>query len=187
MRSTLLLTAAAASLALVAAAGQAQAQSVTGTVQVNGSVANRCLFVTDNVVLDLGELSLQTGDVAAIGRLDGVKLTSRTATLNGWCNGVSATMAVEAQPIFNTSFTDAAPTGFERRIDYTATASAAPAGGAVSASDSTLATGGGSASTTGIFASDIVVSFADAATPAGGRLVAGSYSGSVAVTLAPAT
>ncbi|AYV47734.1 hypothetical protein CFHF_12135 [Caulobacter flavus] len=187
MRSSLLLTVAAASLALAAAAGQAQAQSVTGTVQVNGTVANRCLFVTDNVVLDLGELSLQTGDVSAIGRLDGVKLTSRTATLNGWCNGVSATMAVEAQPIFNTSFTSTAPTGFERRIDYTATATASPGSGSVAASDSTLASGGGAASTTGIFASDIVVSFADAATPAGGRLVSGSYSGSVAVTLAPAT
>lgn len=187
MRHPIILSAAAASLALACGAGAALAQTATGTVQVNGTVANRCLFVTGDVVLDLGELSLLSGDTAAIGRLDGAKLTSRTATLNGWCNGVSASMAVEALPILNTSFTDAAPTGFDRRVDYTATATASPAGGAVSASDSTLAAGGGAGSTTGVFSSDIVVSFADPATPTSGRLVAGSYAGSVIVTLSPAT
>lgn len=187
MRHRLLLSVAAASLALACGAGPALAQTATGTVQVNGSVANRCLFVTGDVVLDLGELALLSGDNAALGRLDASKLTSRTATLNGWCNGVSASMAVEALPLLNTSFTDAAPSGFDRRVDYTATATAQPASGSVSASDSTLTSGPGAASTTGIFSSDITVSFADAATPAGGRLVAGTYGGSVVVTLSPST
>lgn len=187
MRHPIILSAAAASLVLACGAGAALAQTATGTVQVNGTVANRCLFVTGDVVLDLGELSLLSGDTTAIGRLDGAKLTSRTATLNGWCNGVSASMAVEALPLLNTSFTDAAPAGFDRRVDYTATATASPAGGAVSASDSTLATGSGPGSATGLFSSDIVVGFADPATPTSGRLVAGSYAGSVIVTLSPAT
>ena len=187
MRQSIVLPVVAASRALACTAGPALAQTATGTVQVNGSVANRCLFVSGDVVLDLGELALVSGDTATLGRLDPAKLTSRSATLNGWCNGVSANMAVEALPILNTSFTEAAPSGFERRIDYVATATAAPSGGAVAATDTTLTGGGGVASTTGIFSSDIVVSFADAATPSGGRLIAGSYSGSVIVTLSPTT
>ena len=187
MRHSILLPIVSASLVLAWTTGPALAQSATGTVQVNGSVANRCLFVSGDVVLDLGELALVSGDTATLGRLDAAKLTSRSATLNGWCNGVSATMAVEALPILNTSFTDAAPSGFERRIDYVATATATPSGGAVAAADTTLTSGGGVASTTGIFSSDIALSFAEAATPTGGRLVAGSYSGSVIVTLSPTT
>jgi type 1 fimbria pilin len=187
MRHKILLSVAAASLALACGAGPALAQSQTGTVQVNGTVADRCLFVTGDVVLDLGELALLSGETTALGRLDASKVTSRTATLNGWCNGVSANMAVEALPILNTSFAEAAPSGFDRRIDYTATATAEPAGGAVSASDSTLTSGGGAASTTGIFSSDITVSFATPATPTGGRLISGSYAGSVVVTLSPVT
>ena len=186
MRHKILLPAAAASLALACGAG-ALAQTATGTVQINGTVANRCLFVTGDVVLDLGELALLSGDTTALGRLDASKVTSRTATLNGWCNGVSANMAVEALPILNTDFAEAAPSGFDRRIDYTATATAQPAGGAVSASDSTLTGGGGAANTTGIFSSDIIVSFATPATPTGGRLISGSYAGSVVVTLSPVT
>jgi hypothetical protein len=187
MRHKILLSAAAASLALACGVGPTLAQSATGTVQVNGTVANRCLFVTGDVVLDLGELALLSGDTTALGRLDASKVTSRTATLNGWCNGVSASMAVEALPIVNTDFAEAAPSGFDRRIDYTATATAHPAGGAVSAADSTLTGGAGTASATGVFSSDIVVSFATPATPTSGRLISGAYAGSVVVTLSPVT
>lgn len=187
MKHPITLCVLSASLVLAGAAGPSWAQSstATGTVEVTGSVANRCLFVTGDVVLDLGELALLSGDASAIGRLDGTKLTSRTATLNGWCNGVAAEMAVEAFPLLNTSFTDTPPTGFDRRIDYTATATASPSSGAVSANDTTLSSGQGSSTTTGIFSSDITVTFTDPTAPGGGRLISGPYSGSVVVTLSP--
>jgi hypothetical protein len=165
-------------LALPAAliAGPAMAQSaVTGTVNIDGSVANRCLFTLPNATISLGEISL-----ASNGKLDVSKVNGKNATLTGWCNGTAATMSVTSTQLTTPT---AATAGFDNRVDYTGTAVA----NAVSASDSSLVAGAGTASTVGQFTGNIVVTLSAASSPANGLMVAGAYTGNVLVTLTPST
>jgi hypothetical protein len=147
---------------------------VTGTVYINGEVANRCQFTTDNKTISLGELT------GTDGKLDASVVNGQTETLVGWCNGTAAEMSVEADPIVNTSYTGSAVNGFTTTVNYTATANA----NSMDADDDSASEGPGSAVNVGIFTGDIDVTLSDAGTD-GGLLVAGSYSGEVRVTLSP--
>jgi hypothetical protein len=163
-------------LAAIPAAAQ-----TTGTVNVDGSVAGRCLFTTPSATISVGEMAVQgTGSTA--GKLNAAVIEGQTRTLVGWCNGSASTMSVETLPLMNTGFAPAAPTGFDKRVDYTATAVA----NAVSADDSSIAGGAGAASTVGLFTGDVAVTLSGASSPTGGLLVAGTYQGQVIVTLSPA-
>ena len=164
-------------------AGAACAQPVTGSVTINGTVASRCQFTTSNAVLNIGEMSVTSGSGASLGTFDHTTLDGKSAVLNGWCNGAGATMTVQAFPMLNTAFTGTLPSGFDDRVDYTATATE----NSISANASSLSTSPGTPSTAGIFSSNITVSFSNSATPGGGKMIAGPYTGSVNVTLAPAT
>ena len=176
----IVLLAALAAIAIPASASFAD--DVTGTVTVNGTVADRCLFTTGSVVLNIGEMAQAAGGNA--GKLNTTSVTSQNAQLTGWCNGTAATIAVQANALTNAA---SAPTGFDNKVDYTATATAHPTSGDVAVSDSSTSAGASSPSTVGIFTSNIDVSFTTPASPTGGLLVAGSYTGSVVVTLSPAT
>lgn len=172
----------AVALASMLAAQPALAQSApaTGEVTIVGSVADRCLFTLPSKLIDLGELSLAGTDGSA-GKLDTSKVDGATETLQGWCNGTAATMSVEAFAIENTSFTSAAPSGFDRVINFTATATA----NAADAEDDSATAGAGTAVPVGMFTGDIDVVLSDSSTPGGGLLVAGDYEGLVRVTLTP--
>jgi len=176
-----LLKFAVAALAASALAGPAFAQS-TGTVTVDGTVADRCLFTDPADVISVGELALPGSDANA-GRLDASKINNESRTLVGWCNGTAATMTVEAQPLLNSDFTGAAPAGFDQRIDFTASAAANSA----TATDSSTAAspGAGAAVNVGMFTGNVVVTLSSPTTPGGGLLVAGDYNGQVLVTLTP--
>ncbi|MFL6858667.1 MAG: hypothetical protein ACJ8DZ_05435 [Allosphingosinicella sp.] len=164
-----LLTAATILAAIPAAAS---AQDVTGTVTINATVAQKCLFTTPSATITIPELA------GADGKLDPATVNGQTKTLVGWCNGTAATMAVAATPI-----TTAAPGGasFDNRVDYTATALA----NAVSANDTSTIAGAGTPQTVGVFSGDIVVTLSGAASPGGKLLLAGAYTGNVTVTLSP--
>lgn len=151
----------------------------TGTVAIDGSVADRCLFTSDSATISLGELS-QGGTGGSAGKLDTGKVNTKSATLSGWCNGSAATMSVEAQPLLNVDTTDA-PTGFDRRVDYTATATA----NSVDGSDTSTTGGAGASVDVGLFTGEIPVVLSEASSPTGGLLVAGTYQGQVLVTLTP--
>lgn len=170
MRSTFVI--AALGLPLVASAASAQ---VTGTVAINGTVANRCSLSINSQTISLGEMS-QTAD----GRLNTAVVNGQNRTLTGFCNGATARMTVEAQPLLNPA---AAAAGFDNRVDYTATAVA----NSVSGTDSSLASspGAGSSVAVGAFAGNIVVTLSAASSPNNGVLVAGGYNGQVLVTLTP--
>jgi hypothetical protein len=169
-----------AAIAALSIGAPAMAQDVTGTVSIDGSVADRCLFTTDNAVISVGELALG-GAGANAGRLDTTRLDGQTRTLVGWCNGTAATIEVEALPLLNTDFTGTPPAGFDRRVDITATAEA----NNVTATDSSLNAGAGAATTVGLFTGSIDVTLSNSSTPTNGLLVAGSYVGQVLVTLSP--
>lgn len=161
-------------LPALAVASPALAQSATGTVNIDGSVANRCMFTLPNATISLGELSL-----ASNGKLDPAKVNGKTATLTGWCNGTASTMTVTTTQLTTPT---AATTGFDNRVDYTGTAVA----NAVSGSDSSLTAGAGTPVTVGQFTGNIVVTLSAASSPTSGLMVAGAYTGNVQVTLAPA-
>ena len=158
----------------VASPALAQTGSATGTVNIDGSVANRCVFTLPNATISLGELSL-----ASTGKLDPAKVNGRTATLTGWCNGTASTMTVATTQLTTPT---TATAGFDNRVDYTGTAVA----NSVSGSDSSLTAGAGSPVTVGQFSGNIVVTLSAASSPTGGLMVAGTYTGNVQVTLAPA-
>jgi hypothetical protein len=169
-----------ASLAALSMASQVAAQEVTGTVNIDGSVADRCLFTTDNAVISVGELALG-GAGSTAGRLDATKLDGQTRTLVGWCNGTAATIEVEALALQNTSFTGTPPAGFDRRIDITASATA----NNVTATDSSITAGSGAPATVGLFTGAIDVTLSNSSSPTNGLLIAGDYVGQVLVTLTP--
>lgn len=167
-------------LALCSQGLAAQSAPVEGEVTIIGRVADRCLFTVPSKVIDLGELSLPGTDGSA-GRLDASKVNGASETLEGWCNGTAATMTVEALPIANVSFTASPPSGFDRVVNYTATATA----NAVAGSDTSVTSGAGSAVAVGMFTGPIPVALSAASSPGSGILVAGDYQGLVRVTLAP--
>ena len=161
-------------LPLVVLASPALAQSsATGTVNIDGSVAGRCMFTLPNATISLGEISLVSN-----GKLDPSKVNGRTATLTGWCNNTSASMSVTTTQLTTGT---SAPTGFDNRVDYTGTAVT----GTVSAADSSLTAGAGTPSTVGLFTGNIVVTLSGASSPTNGLMVAGTYTGNVVVTLTP--
>lgn len=167
-------------LALSAQGAAAQSAPAQGEVSIIGRVTDRCLFTLPSKIIDLGELALP-GSNASAGRLDASRVNGASETLEGWCNGTAATMTVEALPIANVSFTAAPPSGFDRVVNYTATAIA----NAVTGTDTSLTSGAGNAVTVGMFTGTIPVSLSAASTPSSGILVAGDYQGLVRVTLAP--
>ena len=164
-----------ASLALPLAAGAANAQTATGTVAIDGTVANRCSLSINSATISLGEMS-QPAD----GKLNASVVNGQNRTLTGFCNGATARISVEAQPLLNPA---AAASGFDNRVDYTATAVA----NSVSATDSSLAAspGAGTSVAVGAFTGNIVVTLSAASSPNNGVLVAGGYNGQVLVTLTP--
>jgi len=170
MKKTLLL---ASAVALAGFAAPAMAQS-TGTVSIDGSVADRCLFTTDSQTISAGELA------GTDGKLDTSKLDGQNRTLVGWCNGTAATMSVEAQPLLNVDFTGTLPSGFNDRVDYTATATA----NSLDATDDSTVAGAGTAVNVGVFSGDVKVALSGS-TAGGNLLVAGGYQGQVLVTLTP--
>lgn len=151
----------------------------TGTVTINGSVADRCLFTTPSKTINLGELS-QGGTTDDAGKLDSSVVDNQSETLVGWCNGTSATMTVEAEPIVNTDFTGTPPDGFTRVVNYTASAEA----NEETATDSSTDDGAGTAADVGIFTGNVVVTLSNSSAGSD-LLVAGAYAGQVLVTLSP--
>ena len=153
----------------------AQSSDVTGTVVVSGNVAARCQFVAPTSVnLPLGELA-QSGN----GELDTTKVDSQSRTLNGWCNGASSRIWVEAQPLTNVASAGASGS-FTNVVNYTATATA----GSAAPTDTSASAGAGSPVSLGLFSGDINVVLS-ASTAGGKKLVAGAYNGNVIVTLSP--
>jgi hypothetical protein len=172
MRGRLLI----AALALPLAAGAAQAQTVTGTVTIDGSVANRCSFDISSAAISVGEMGLPSN-----GHLNAAVVNGQNRTLTGFCNGSRATMTAEAQPLLNVTAPAAPPAGFDNRVDYTATANAS----SLNATDSSVTAGAGSPTVVGAFTGNILVTLSSASSPTSGILVAGTYQGQVLVTLNP--
>ena len=162
------------------AASPAFAQS-TGTVTIDGSVAPRCLFTTPSATITLGEMAL-SGTGTTAGKLDAGVVNGKTRTLVGWCNGSASKMSVKAEALTLTGSTGTIPTGFDRTVNYTATAVA----NSVSVNDLSTTVDASLEKTVGLFTGNVVVTLSSATTPTSGLLVAGDYNGQVLVNLSAA-
>ena len=158
------------------AVASATVAATTGTVTVNGSVAARCQFTTSTATITLGELAKPDGTY------DPTTVDGQNRTLQGWCNGASSSMTVNAQSLTNTT---AAPTGFSNQVDFTATALANSQSAVDTNSTDNTA---GPPVTVGIFSGDIKVTLSASSSHGGStlKMVAGAYAGDVLVTLTPA-
>ncbi|MGA0602872.1 hypothetical protein ACO2Q3_19340 [Caulobacter sp. KR2-114] len=147
---------------------------VTNIVNIDATVAAKCLFTGESPVsLHLGELA------TAVGNLDTSKVDNQSVTLNGWCNSAGSQMHVEATRLSLTPAIVPNPTGFVQQVDYTATAVA----NGHNATDDTSISGPGTDVNVGIFTGQVPVTLSNAS--AVGLLIAGSYQGTVTVTLSP--
>jgi hypothetical protein len=177
----------AAVLSALAVAGVASAQTVTGTVQVTGSVGEKCTVTG-------GDSASAFSDTFAAGELADTDGTLRTITpfstaaSGGWrvhCTTIPD-VAITATAMTNVA---TAPTGYANTVNYVAYADF----DVVTGPNQTISTPtGGSSGPTALGShlqnvTDNVVIRADTFTTpnVGDILVSGSYSGLITVTITP--
>ena len=183
----ILIAALAATSALAATPASAQT-AVSGTVTVTGTVALKCTANPNNLdgSITLGELALANGTVDSAFSSNSGGLT-RTYTVT--CTGPNATLSAEANALVNSAIVS--PTaGYTNTVHYTATLTADKAGsGSASAVDLSSAAGATAVPLGGHLANAagnvrLTIS-AGNTTNATDLLEAGSYSGSVAISVTP--
>ena len=176
----------------------ATAQTVTGTINITGTVTSKCAVVggassstfTDNV--NLGELAKPDGTLEASGTL-----AARFVSTNGGatpafrvvCNSATPAVAVDATELTTTGSVGG---GYTNRIDYVAHVAVARASGGTTTVDNAT-TGAATAATpvgsaiSGAAGNNVTVTADNFTTPGGATtlLVAGTYNGLIAVTITP--
>jgi hypothetical protein len=173
-------------------AGSSFAQTVTGSVEVRGSVAPKCRVApgsgsTFSGLIDFGALD------KADGTLDTAKADQNATIVTGafrvLCSGGATTATISATPMINAA---AAPGGYTNVVGYTAkaTISLASGGPAAPTIASGLTTTGATSAVVPLgmlsaaAGNNIVVS-AGTLTSSGDVLVAGGYTGNIIVTINP--
>lgn len=185
MRSAILI----AGLALVAAGPAWAQESDEAEVAIDGRVARLCVLGDPSqATVDLGQMAATSG--SRVGRI--AALSDVTVTLpNSFCNFAGSIATVEATALVEQG-SGTPPANFAKAVNFTATASGW--GGTAASATSAAAADGSSPTASGDGSvqpqprqSDIAVQLSAFTVPADARLVAGSYSGLVRVTLGPAT
>lgn len=182
-----------ATLSIIAIASPAAAQSVSGTVNITGSVAAKCLVLPGagnsfGTLVALGELAQADGRLATdlssrFSSIGGAGLTARVV-----CTSANPTVSVDALEITSTT---PATTGYTNRIDFAAKVAVTltPSGSQTITNDSrdpaTLATPL-TARLANNGASNVTITADTFGTPAPtDLLVAGSYTGRIDIVIAP--
>lgn len=166
----------------------AAAQSVTGTINLSGSVAPKC-FVNPGATGTFSD-SVAFGELAtAAGTLrTGLDTDFNTAVeaVTVLCTSAAPLISIDAQPLANVA---TAPTGYDNSIDYTANVALSTLGGTVNKSNATTASplvgdAIGDRLTNG--SGNVVITASGFATNnATDLLVSGSYAGSITIVIAP--
>ncbi|WP_157081019.1 hypothetical protein [Novosphingobium naphthalenivorans] len=188
MRKIYSLLVAAAAMAPGAAFAQAT-DTDTGNVAVNGRVASICILGDpSSATVDLGQMAATSGTRA--GRI--AVLPGQSVSLPGsFCNFAGSAVKVDATALVANDSSTLQP-GFARAVNFTALVTGWASGDATA---TTAALGdGSSASASGTGGTqplpkiaDIGVALSGFTAPGDAILVAGEYSGTVIVTLGPAT
>mgnify|MGYP001810671858 CR=1 FL=1 len=185
MRGSLIALAATA----VFVAAPAMAQS-SANVVIGGSINAKCSSSTlANSTFTIPAASF--ADSSSVGALataftgsTGIAISNTAAIVT--CNGAGTTIEVDATAMTGPSLpSGAGAAGFSNTINFLATVSKDPTGFAQNVTGNVIVTNNSTATPTtanvGLLASKLNISVSNAV--AGGTLVAGAYSGSVAVTL----
>lgn len=185
---------AAAILALAVAATPAAAQSVSGTVTITGTVAEKC------VVTDTGDdPNTDFGGIINLGALDDVDGTLRpigtilaSSNLNNLgfrvvCTSATPSVSVTAAPMVNAGVT--APAGYADTVHFTADANFSVVGGTDNfqvVTDGTATDGGTLTNRLATGPDNVQVDLSNFHTPAATDvLTAGTYTGTVSITISP--
>ncbi len=189
---------AASALIMVLAAGAASAADAVGTVTVTGQVASKCTVITGGTaggVLFSSNFGATTELADSSGHLIsnfGAFTTNGTGDFQINCNKANPSITLAAS---NMTTADTAPTGYANTVSYTAYADIGAISGAnatstvtrtVASGASTGPTGLGSGLYVRNIANNVVVRADTFHTAAPSDvLVAGSYSGTITLTLTP--
>lgn len=184
MMKNLIIAALAAGVSVFAV--PATAQSVSGTIDLTGTVGAKCTAAGGlDASIDLGELALADGTVnsAFSANVGGLTRTFRVT-----CTSSNPQLSVDASPLVNAAI--ATPTaGYTNTVNYTATMVAAKAGGGIATVADTSNVAGATTVLVGDHlanaANNIAVRVSSGNTTAGALLEAGTYNGSIAITVAP--
>jgi hypothetical protein len=185
MRGSLI--ALAATAALVASPALAQSSA---NVVINGSILATCSSSTlSNTTVTITPANFEDSSnvgalAAAFTGTGGIPITNTAALVT--CNGAGTTIGVDATAMTGPSLPGGAgAAGFSNTINFLATVSKDPTGFAQNVTGDVIATNNSTATpttaTVGLLASKLNISVSNAV--AGGILIAGAYSGSVAITL----
>ncbi|MBA4161404.1 MAG: hypothetical protein C0515_04855 [Novosphingobium sp.] len=174
-------------LALLPAPALAQS-TATGTVGIDGRVTPVCILGDPNPALvNLGQISAASGP--RTGRID--TIAPRVVTLPAsHCNFAGSVVRVDTTALRSDDLSAPQP-GFARAVNYTASASNWASGSSTATSNalrdgtSPTATGTGTIQPLPKLA-EITLTLSNFTTPGDLVLVAGSYTGTVIVTLGPA-
>ncbi|MBB3860355.1 hypothetical protein GGQ88_001621 [Novosphingobium hassiacum] len=197
MKKFLLLS---AGVAIAAAANPAAAQSVTGTVNVTGSVAGRCSVVapggsavqTFSGTIGLGQLDEDDGTLKSslegttAGASGGTPVETRVV-----CTSASVNIDVTAETLANGTRGTAPASGYANEINYTAEMQVALASGSsdnkVTFDTATAATATKTVGRLAASGNNVTVKAYGFATKGGasGLLVAGDYTSTITVNVAP--
>jgi hypothetical protein len=193
MNKTILIGAALLGLAVAPAV---MAQTVTGTVNVTGSVAAKCVVITGGAgasfsgSIPLGELAGTDGTLASTlsGSTNASPAGSTQFRVN--CNSVAPKVTISSTRLALTP-TATAPTGYTGVIDYTAALDAALSSGSTqtvsyaTAAALPAATVQSLSSSLANAANNLTVKAYALNTGAGALLMAGNYASVISITIEP--
>jgi len=180
-----------AAASAIALASPAAAQTVTGTVDITGTVAAKCLVVPANsstfaASVNLLELAKADGTLEDSAVLES-RFTAATGSLSAKviCTSATPTVAVTASPLLNVATADP---GYTNRIDYTANIDVVTVSGSVDVDD--LSSNPAATSTTlsarlANSPDNVTVDASAFTATSGALLVAGTYNGQIVVTVTP--
>lgn len=180
------------------AATPALAQNATGTVIINGSVANKCAVVSGTgtsadwgTTVNLGELSQSNGTLRSTGSLTSDFTTVAAGAQNAHvvCTTTNPSITVNADPLVNTGSVPASGSGYTNTVHFQADVTVDKVGSAQTyVNDTNTATTGPTALGARLAAAGPNVRIATSNWRTLGtdaQLVAGSYQGQIVVTITP--
>lgn len=177
--------------AAIATPAMAQSTSVTGTIDITGTVAPKCFVIgqavgsTFGTTVPMGELAQANGTLKASADLSAQFLTVGGAALDArvLCTTATPNVSVTAEPLVNTV---AADTGYDNSIDFTADVTFTRVGGTTLVSDLSSNPAASTATLpTRLTGTGTNVEVRTSAWNASGVLVAGDYTGKITVVIAP--
>ena len=176
--------------AAAAIASPAMAQTVTGTINITGTVAAKCFVVpgagnTFGTNVAMGELAQSDGTLKP-----SATLSSTFATVGGTgltaqvvCTSANPEVSVNSEALVNTA---AADPGYDNSVDYTADVTFTRVGGTTLVSDASSNPAATTATLpTRLTGTGTNISVATSGWSAAGVLVAGSYAGKITIVVAP--